>query len=373
MRRAERFPLLRRVPSVTSTVEDDLVLFESWRGRFADNPRAVSEHLAHEGPPMRQCWVLDEGVEGPPWAEVVRPGTYEYIRRLSRARYIVTSNNLPAYFRKSPTTTYLQTWHGTPLKRLAFDVRQPSVGVTRRYLRALSRDVANWDVLLAQNHFSAEVFRRAFRYSGRIAETGYPRNVLLTSADRAAIRERVRSALGADGRRLVLYAPTWRDSSVFEMTLDPAELCRRLGDEWMVLLRLHPLAAAGRPPASDAGLRDVTAWEDVRELYLAADVLVTDYSSAMFDFAVTGKPMLFFVYDFDWYRDELRGFYLDLERDAPGPLVRHFDELVDALGAVDDLAGQHAEAYGRFRERFCGLDDGEASARALECLLGQRG
>jgi CDP-glycerol glycerophosphotransferase len=369
MRRAERLPVLRQLPAVASRVQEDLVLFEAWRGRYADNPRAISEALAASHPELRQCWVLADGVAGPEWAEAVRPGTWRYLSRLNRARWIVTSNNMPGYFRKRRGTTYVQTWHGTPLKRLAYDVPQPSAGVTPRYLRSLRRDVDHWDLLLVQNAFSAGILRSAFRYPGQIAETGYPRNDLLASPAAAAVRERVRAQLGVTGRRVALYAPTWRDGSGFELALERDAL-ERLARDWTVLLRAHPLAEVGAELAGTPGLQDVSGWEDVRELYAAADVLITDYSSSMFDFAVTGKPMLFFTYDLDRYRDVLRGFYFDFERDAPGPLIRDGAGLEAALAGLDAVSDAHAGAYAGFRERFCALDDGRASARAVDAMLG---
>jgi CDP-glycerol glycerophosphotransferase len=135
------------------------------------------------------------------------------------------------------------------------------------------------------------------------------------------------------------------------------------------LVRAHWHSGATEEVRGEAVL-DVTAYQDLRELYLAADVLVTDYSSSMFDFAVTRKPILFYTYDLEYYRDVLRGFYWDFETEAPGPLLRTTPEVVAALEDLDGVVERSAERYEAFRERFCHLDDGRASARVLEAVFG---
>jgi CDP-glycerol glycerophosphotransferase len=123
-----------------------------------------------------------------------------------------------------------------------------------------------------------------------------------------------------------------------------------------------------------AGMRDgfalnVTAYPDITELFLVADVLLTDYSSAMFDFAVTGRPMVFFTYDLAEYRDSLRGFYFDFEAEAPGPLLASSAEVIAALKDIDAVAASYRDSYQRFAARFCSLDDGKAAARVCDRLF----
>jgi CDP-glycerol glycerophosphotransferase len=350
-----------------------LVVFTSWHGLFySDNPRALSEELGRRGAALDRVWVVgpDTGPL-PDDVHTVSRGSAEHRAALERARYIVSNDTIHDPFVKAPGARYLQTWHGSPLKRIAFDVEKPAFEGADVYAAELARDVARWDVLLSPSRWATEVLRRAFRYEGEILETGYPRNDLLFGAERDAIRARVRRALGlAEGVRAVLYAPTWRDGSPFSLAVDLARLAGELGEEHAVLLRAHWLAGASPETRRIAGVRDVTGHQDLRELYLAADALVTDYSSAMFDFALTGKPILLFTYDLARYRDELRGFYFDLERHAPGPLLTSDAELADALRDLDALAAAHADAYARFRARFCDLDDGRAGARVLAAVFG---
>ena len=364
----ERLPGVRQLPGRLRRRRRDVVLFESWRGQFSDNPRGISEAMHELRPALRQVWVAHDAARAalPDWATPVAPGSAAYLAALGEAGHVVASTHLPRYFRPRGAV-YVQTWHGTPLKRLAYDIENAALYGDPDHLRTVRVDAAKWDVLLSPNPFSTSIFRRAFRYDGRIVESGYPRNDVLASPKAAEVRRRTRAALGlGDDEVAVLYAPTWRDGIPFRLQLDPARIPGRL------LLRLHPVdrqSHGSGAVASGDGVLDVSGHGDIRELYLAADVLVTDYSSSMFDFAVTGKPMVFFTYDLAAYRDVLRGFYFDFEREAPGPLASTTAEVGDALADLDATAAAHAERYAAFAERFCPLDDGRAGARVIEALF----
>ena len=363
--RLERVPGVRQLPALLSRRQADLVLFDSWRGTYSDNPRAISEALHEQRPDLRQVWVADEPVV-PPWAEPVAFGSRAYLSVLGRASYVVTNLSMPGYYRKRSGTAYLQTWHGTPLKKIAFDIGGSELAGDRRFFDRLKRDVARWDALVSPNPFSTQIFRRAFRYEGRILETGYPRNDVLSSPAAPARREAIRNGLGlSDATRAILYAPTWRDERSFELRLDTAALGRQLGDGHALLLRTHPNAPVASSEELGAWTIDVSGEQDIRDLYLAADVLLTDYSSAMFDFAITRKPMLFFTYDLAEYRDVTRGFYFGFENEAPGPLLATTEEVGDAIADIDAVSAQHEQAYDAFRERYCALEDGAASERVV--------
>jgi len=188
----------------------------------------------------------------------------------------------------------------------------------------------------------------------------------------------VRRRLGLpDGKRVVLYAPTWRDNQYyasgryrFDFRLDLERAWQELGDDHVVLFRGHHHMADDVPAGSRPGFAfNVTTYPDISELFLVSDVLVTDYSSVMFDFAPTGRPMLFFTYDLDLYRDDLRGFYFDFEAEAPGPLLATSEEVLAAIGNIDSAAGQYRAAYQKFTGKFCPLDDGKAGARACDRIF----
>jgi CDP-glycerol glycerophosphotransferase len=353
------------------------IVYFTFRGLFADNPRAIYEAARARGAgDVTHTWLCTEKTKPtfPADVETVLYGTPEAAAALAAADVVVANDCMSMQWTKSPGTTYLQTWHGTPLKHIHHDVRPVREG----WLDKPDRDVARWDMLLSQNQASTDRLRGAFRFPGPVHETGYPRNDVLNSPERDRIRDRLRSRLGiAEGTTAVLYTPTWRDDLVFdhtgpqdfELPIDLTDFAARLGDDHVLLLRLHSMVAGRLTPEPDAPVIDVSDHAESAELYLAADLMVTDYSSSMFDFAITGKPMVFYTYDLEHYRDDLRGFYFDLIEAAPGPVVRSSTELITAIADAETLAAEHAEKYARFRDTFCSLDDGHAAERVLELLF----
>ena len=350
------------------------VVYQSFEGRYSDNPRAIHLALSAIGG-HRHLWLEDpaRGAGFPPDVETVEYGSPQSIEALEAADLIVANTHTDLRWRKKPGATYLQTWHGTPLKRIHWDVLWAPEGRLDR----LQGDVDQWDVLLSPNADSTPRLRGAFRYQGQVLETGYPRNDVLNAPDRDEIRARVRRELGiAEGVTAVLYTPTWRDDFVFgeddgdlTLDLDVDAFARELGDSHYLLLRLHYMLTGRLSAIRHDSVRDVSDHPEVAELYLAADAMVTDYSSTMFDFAVTGKPMAFYAYDLDDYRDRQRGFYFDFMPEAPGPVVTTTTELIDAIADPGASAARYASRYDSFRERFCALEDGRATDRVLDRLL----
>jgi CDP-glycerol glycerophosphotransferase len=232
--------------------------------------------------------------------------------------------------------------------------------------------------VLSPSRFATPILRRAFDVDGSILETGYPRVDVLSRPGRDQLGLDLRRRLGIeDGRRAVLYAPTYRDHVMdrsgrfrLELGLDLERLQQAVGDDTVILFRKHQEIFDALPPVPGGFVRDVTSYPDATELLLAADVLVTDYSSVMADFANTGRPMLFYAYDLDTFATEVRGFSVDFEATVPGPLLRTTDELAEALREVDAVAGEYEERYARFKAMFCDLDDGRASARVVDRLIG---
>ncbi|MGY1592926.1 CDP-glycerol glycerophosphotransferase family protein [Geodermatophilus sp. SYSU D00708] len=352
------------------------IVYVAFRGHFSDSPRALYEALLAGGVDATHTWLAAPHTRStfPDDVATVTFGSPESIAALEGADVVISNDHIPLDWEKRPGTTYLQTWHGTPLKRIHNDVRWAPEG----RLAYLEHDIARWDLLLSPNAASTERLRRAFGYRGPIHETGYPRNDLLSSPQRDEVRAAVRADLGvADDQTVVLYTPTWRDDLVFNKTgpqdfefpVDLDDFSARLGADHVLLLRLHNMVMDRLEIVDGSPVRDVCSHPDIRDLYLAADAMVTDYSSTMFDFAITGKPMLFYTYDLEYFRDELRGFYFDLEEVAPGPLLSTSKEVVEAVADLEAVAAAHAERYARFRETFCHLEDGHATERVLDLLF----
>ncbi len=372
--RKVHYRLARRQPLA------DTVFFEAWKGRqYSDSPRAVFEELVRRGDDRRLVWAVEHhGVEVPDGVETVVVGSRDYYRALGRARWVVSNDSMPAHYAKRSGSTYGQTWHGTPLKRIGFDIENLQMA-NKNYLVQFAKEVAKWDALVSPNAYSTEIFRRAFRYDGPVLETGYPRNDVFHRPDeRAARTAAVVERLGIEpGKRVILYAPTWRDNDYdksgryqFAMKLDLERMYRDFKDDAVLLIRGHQLVADSVDTSMFGGFaRNVSHYPDISDLYLVADVLVTDYSSVMFDFVNTGRPMLFFAHDLQAYRDDLRGFYVDFEAEAPGPLLTHTTEVIDALRDLPRVASEHADRYAAFRDKYASLEDGQAAARFVDQLL----
>ncbi len=342
---------------------ENAVFFESFYGRSTGcNPGAIDRELAVRAPGVTRYWsVTDLSVAVPDGAIAVVEGSPEWWRARGAARLLVVNDWLRRRFVRKQGQRVIQTWHGTPLKRLA--LHRP--GFDPRRMLAVFRESRRWDVLLAQNPYAERVLRKAYAFLNRpIWVDGYPRNDVLTTGDSSAVRAR----LGiAPNETVLLYAPTWRDDRA-EMVdfVDPESLAQQA--DAVVLVRGHSRTITYGRDQSGARVIDVTGYPDTAELMLAADALITDYSSVMFDFSVTGKPMYFLVPDLEHYRGELRGFYFDLGERAPGPLVRSQAELLEALQDAGAIA-RYAERYVAWQEQFNGRDDGAASARVVSRIL----
>ena len=344
------------------------IVYCSFDGRYSDSPRALYQRYAHRDH-LEHVWVAHPAHRDgfPVDAVTVAPDSSGCVEALESADLVIANTHLDLHWVKKPGAVYLQTWHGTPLKRVHHDVLWAPPGRLQR----LDADVERWDYLLSPNRVSTPRLRDAFRFTGPVLETGYPRNDILTSSLAGSVRARVRAALGISSETTaVLYAPTWRDDHYFGTTatqqsqpLDLDAFVGQLGPDYQLLLRLHPLMTDRTARTDHPGVVDVSYHPDPQELYLAADVLVTDYSSVMFDFAVTGKPMVFYTYDLERYRDSLRGFYFDFAPLAPGPIVRTTAEVIGQLRGFKTLQEAFADRYEQFRRTFCHLDDGNAGER----------
>ncbi|MGA4841567.1 bifunctional glycosyltransferase/CDP-glycerol:glycerophosphate glycerophosphotransferase [Streptomyces sp. G45] len=341
------------------------------------SPRAVHDELVRRGADVEHLWVTrDQRTQVPPGARGVTEHSAEWYEALARCRRIVTAGHLPDFFERREGQTVVQTWHGAPLKRVGTDLTD-TLYADHDHLDALPRLSRQWNVLVSPGRFATGHLGRALAYDGEVLEAGSPRNDVLFAEDRHKVAERVRRDLGlGPDKRIVLYAPTYRDHLAaapgrfrYEAALDLRAVERSLGDDHVLLVRKHPLTCGRLPDARAPFVRDVSAHPRAAELLLIADVLVTDYSSLMFDFAHTGRPMLFHTYDLAHYRDTVRGFYLDFESRAPGPLLASTGEVVDALRDLDAVTARHAAAYEAFRADYCDLDDGRAAARVAERLM----
>jgi CDP-glycerol glycerophosphotransferase (TagB/SpsB family) len=347
---------------------EDAVFFESFRGRSAAcNPRGIDRVIASERPQTIRYWsVVDGSVDIPTGAVRLIEGSREWWDARGSARVLVVNDWLRKRWKRRGHQHVLQTWHGSTLKRLARD--RP--GASWRTRVAARREGRRWDRLLAQNDFSASNLRSAYAFRGPIWVEGYPRNDAIVNGTAGAD---VRRRLGVSPHaRIALWAPTWReDRSAMVDHLDAGALAEKLGPDWIVLVRGHVHTWDAGSALDQKGVLDVTTYPDIADLLAIADALVTDYSSVMFDWLATGRPIVFCVPDLDQYAKVLRGFYADLLAEAPGPVVRTTDEVADAIVDLTGDPGRFAEELESWRHRFAPLDDGLAGERVLQQMIAE--
>ena len=353
-------------------VDRSLALYAAyWYRGVTCNPAAIAAKAAELAPHVRALWVVGPARVSsvPPGTGYVVAGTLPYYRALARARYLVNNVNWPAHMVKRRDTTHVMTHHGTPLKMMGMDQLDHPAATRDADFAAQMRRADRWDISLSANAHSTIAWERAYPCGYETLEVGYPRNdrlAVATAADSAAARER----LGIPaGRRVVLYMPTLREwLPKGAQVLDVERLSAALGPDTTLLVRAHYLtvsAAPGpRPPATAHRILDVSGHPVVEDLYLAADVLLTDYSSAMFDFAVLDRPLVIHAPDWAVYR-ELRGVYFDLLAEPPGPVATSLAELVDIFRAQGYGSAASTALRAAFRDRFCSLDDGGAAERVV--------
>lgn len=355
-------------------IDDRAVFCESMLGKSAwDSPRAVAEAVRALDPSLTVYWVhAGRAPELPEGFVPVRRWSVDYLRHAATARFIIDNQTLPTFFRKRSEQRYLQTWHGIPLKLMGLDAPEFKYAAPEAQQTLLAR-AAQWDGLVSPCDYFEETFVRAYRYQGELLRGGTPRNdVLVRDADK---RTEYKRKLGLPlDRTIVLYAPTFR-AVTSPATVKPGQAldvrtwAEELGEETYLLVRAHYLDKVHVPRALHQYALDVSQVPDINMVYLAADVLITDYSSVMFDFATLRRPMAFYAYDLVEYMSADRGTYFDITEEAPGPVVRSFPDLVDTIRSLRTDEQSETEAYERFVDRYCGDEDGGAAERAARWLL----
>ncbi|MFD8373127.1 CDP-glycerol glycerophosphotransferase family protein [Streptomyces sp. NPDC059688] len=358
--------------ALSRPVDPELAVFAAyWDRGVACNPAAIAAELAELAPHIRRVWVVskDNAALLPPGTDHVVPGTRRYWETMASAKYLTNNVNFPGAVVKRPDAIHLQTHHGTPLKRMGLDQMDHPAAAKGLDFAALLGRIDKWDYSVSANSHSTRMWERAYPARYTSLDHGYPRNDVYYRATAADVRA-ARARLGiAPGRTAVLYAPTHRDYEAgFTPRLDLAALADRLGENTVLLVRAHYFYGGAASPLT--GLRrsgriiDVSSYDPVEELCLAADALVTDYSSIMFDYANLDRPIVIHADDWETYRTT-RGVYFDLMAEHPGQVARSQEELTEifASGAWRDDSA--AKARATFRRRFCEYDDGRAAERVV--------
>ena len=330
-------------------IKENCIVFESLWGRsYSCNPAAFYEYICENHPEYECVWFLND-IETPiPGnAKKVLKKSEEYYHYLATAKYFVYNANFPYSFKKRDGQVVIQTMHGTPFKTFGLDVKE-EMATDYEKMRVVKR-AAVWDYLVAQGEFTKKMAWTWFRYNNNVLETGYPRTDVLYKTDEGNA-EALRKEYGIPaGKKVILYAPTWRDMDRFDMMLDIEEMRRGLSDEYVLLVRPHYFVAEFYEiPEDGKFVFDACRTAKIEDLFPLTDILITDYSSVMFDFTLTKKPMIFFAYDLKEYTENTRGSYFDISTEAPGALTQTTEEVVNAIRNIDsyyELNGSRIESF----------------------------
>ena len=373
-------------------VNDKMIIFETFWGKsYACSPKAIYEYMVKQpeyadyqfiwvfkDPKKRKHLFTDERTK------FVKYDTKKYYRYFAEAKYWIVNFRLADCIIKKDNQVCLQCWHGTPLKRIGCDI-EIEKGNKLSSKKAISKsyigDAKKYNYFISPSRFCTEKFTTSFgldqlHKEDILIETGYPRNDFLytyTQEDVKQIKEKLNIP---EEKKVILYAPTFRDNQhqlgkgyVLSLQLDLDNLQRKLGDEYVVLMRLHYLVASKLDIKQYEGfIYDVSKYDDINDLYIIADMLITDYSSVFFDYANLRRPILFYMYDLEEYQHNIRNFYIDLN-ELPGPIVQTEKDLLQEINTIGTYQERYKDAYQKFHDKYNYLDDGNAAKRVAKVVI----
>ena len=367
--------------------QDKMVMFESYHGkRCGDSVRAIYEEMLKDDTfrDYTFVWAFSKPSEHAdllenPHTLVVKKGSAEYFRYYAAARFWVNNVSIPDFLIPGRHQVYIETWHGTPLKRLGCDIttdsdpRQSKERMHRRY-RTKGKKVTHF---LSPSPYYTEKIASAFdvdpSQNGLFINSGYPRNDALLEPSEEKTAEFKKSLGIPEGAKVILYTPTWRDNEYqnghgfqYESPVNLGKLMELLPENYILLFRAHHQVGTSEVIQETDRIFDVTDVDDLNDLYLISDLMITDYSSTMFDYSVLKRPMVFHMYDLERYEREIRGFYFDLD-ELPGPITKTEEELAEAIrDGITNFDYDNNKKYQAFHDKFNPWEDGHAARRVIE-------
>jgi len=375
-------------------IDEKLMLFETFSGRnYSDSPKAIYLEMLNNKKykDYKFVWIFNKPenysfLEKNRNTKVVKFGSDAFFRAYAEAKYWIVNSRISDFLIKREGQIFIQCWHGTPLKRLAYDIKVEGANAMNNLqdLRnSYSNDAMNYDYFISPSKFCTEVFTSAFnlkalRKEDTLIETGYPRNDFLYSHKKTDV-EKIKKNIGIPkGKKIILYAPTWRDNQhradigyTYKLGLNIDKLQKELAKDYIILFRTHLFVANTFDFNKYEGfIYDLSKYDDISDLYIISDLLITDYSSVFFDFANLKRPILFYMYDLEEYKNKLRDFYIDLE-ELPGPIIEKEDILIKEIKNVENNKEKHSKKYNQFNEKFNYLDDANASKRVIEVIFNE--
>lgn len=364
-------------------VRGNVIFFESSVGRnYSSNPKYVYEEMVKLGLDNKyKCiWSLEDTTLNIPGnVKKVKRARISYLYYLAIAKVWICDTRLPSFLIKRPENTYIQLWHGTPLKKLAMDLEVLSMSEGMElgeYKRLFKENTKTWDYLISQSEYATERFQSCFAFENEILSSGFPRNdILFQKNDEESIMNIKKQYKIPLNKKVILYAPTWRDDEFhengiykFSSQINFDLLKKELSDTHIILVKMHYLVKDSLDWGKYQGFvfECNSSW-DIQELYLISDYLITDYSSVMFDYALLKRPMIIYAYDYEKYRDNLRGFYFNIFKEFPGPIVEQSKDLVKHIKTYDYKI--YENKYNIFLNKFTSFDKGNASSVIVNLIL----
>lgn len=364
--------LLQRLAGIVP-LNGNHVLVETNMGALpADSPLSVVTALIKEQPHLKVFYSTTVAAYKLPedsQFEFVRRNSLKYFWLLKTSKYLIDNQGFPTYFSRREGQVYLQTWHGTPLKRLGYDDKS-FVQADRKTHVAFNHRVAQWSGLVAPNTYFENTLVRAFGIKTPLVRGGTPRNDILLSE---YSQEQARKKLGINTKRkVILYAPTYRDdlsnkSRAAEVFIDLEKWVEELGDECLLVVRAHYLNRFAIPRKLENHIYDLSDHADINDIYMASDAVITDYSSVIFDFALTGRPVVIYAPDIEAYEAKRGEFYFDLAEAFGERFTEGYEQLIELVRELDYSKGVSQD----FIEKYSTGEDGKASLRSVEFLLGK--
>lgn len=361
------------------------IVFDNFMGKgFGCNPKYIAKEIMEQKLPYEIIWLVKDKTNDnlPKGIKTVNYYSKQAFDYITTSKFIVSNCRLNYFinngFVKRDNQYYIQTWHGgLAFKKIEKDIEHNKC--YNNYLKAAKLDSKYINYLISPSKFDTEILKNCFYYDGEIIEVGYPRNDIFfyDNKEKNKIKNKVYKALNIfENKKIILYAPTFRDNSSLEVYRFNANslleiLNRKYGSDFVLVVRLHPNIRDKFHEFSVTFQNSVDAslYDDIQELLLVTDVLITDYSSCVWDFCLKMKPAFIFAKDVKEYEQE-RGFYLPIDN-MPFPVARTEDELFDNIINFDE------EKYNRelttfIKQRGC-FDSGIASKEIVEIIKGKMG
>ena len=371
-------------------VDEKMVFFSSFNGKYyTDSPKAIYLYMKNspEFKDYKFVWAFKEPDNYKDLENentiLVKQNTKKYEEYLAKSKYWIINHRIYDHIYPKKEQIYVQCWHGTPLKRLGCDLQKTenALNTVKEVKKKWHIEAKKVDFVISPSKFTTEKLCSALdlksvNKENCIIEQGDPRNDFLYNYTENDVK-RIKEKLEIDkiNKKVILYAPTFRDNQhqsgvgyTYKTEVDFDKLQKELQDEYIILFRAHYFVSNSFDFEKYKGfIYNVSDIDDVNETYIVSDILITDYSSVFFDYANLKRPMIFYMYDFEEYKDEMRGFYIDIN-ELPGEITKTEDELIKAIKNIKNF--EYTEKYKKFNEKFNYLDDGQATARTVEKILG---